>query len=178
MHVRTILPQNPPFELQFSPDGLPWYLLARTTPANDLFGEAYGAEMSAAWQPFDAWRLRAHYTFLQMQLHARYPAAGISELEEGASPRHQIFLSSAVDLGRHVEWDLGLRHVDHLPSQRVRGYTELESRLAWKPTKNSELAIVGNNLLHDRHREFAPELLVYRKVAVGRAVYAKVTVRF
>ena len=176
--MRTVLPHDSLFELQVSPAGLPWYLLARAKPSNDLFGETYGSEVSATWQPPDAWRLRANYMFLQMQLHARYPAAAISELEERASPRHQIFLSSDVDWGRHLESDLGLRYVDNLPSQRVRGYAELEARLAWKPNKNCELAIVGNNLLHDHHREFAPELLVYRRVAVDRAVYAKVTLRF
>jgi iron complex outermembrane receptor protein len=35
----------------------------------------------------------------------------------------------------------------------VPAYPELEVRLAWHATKNLEISIVGQNLLHDQHVE-------------------------
>jgi iron complex outermembrane receptor protein len=102
----------------------------------------------------------------------------IPEFGELASPQQQVFLSSDFDLGRHVELGLGVRYVDRLPLQTVAAYTELETRLAWKPNPHCELAIIGRNLLDAHHREFSPELLVFRRVEVDRAVYGKLTLRF
>ena len=55
---------------------------------------------------------------------------------------------------------------------------ELDARLAWRPTEDLELAIVGRNLLHDEHQEFAPTFVNHVPTAVEREVYGKVTWRF
>lgn len=165
-------------ELQFSPASEP-YLLLPVSIDNNLFGETYGAEISATWQPLDHWRLRASYSGLKMNLHPKKPAAiRVTEDEEGSSPKHQASLWSDVDLGHQVEWGLGLRYVDSLPGQGISGYTELDVRLAWKPTPNCEFAVVGRNLLDPHHREFAPVVIGSKNVEVDRAIYAKLTVRF
>jgi iron complex outermembrane receptor protein len=150
------------------------------TVRNDLFGETYGAEFSVTWQPLDAWRLRVNYTLLRMQLHTRGPVPSLTEDTEGNSPRHQFSLSSHLDFGRTVEWGLGVRYVDALEAAllRIPAYTELETRLAWKPNRHCELAVVGQNLLHGHHPEFNPVAIYGRNVQVDRAVYAKVTLRF
>ena len=148
-------------------------------PSNDLYGETYGVELFARWQPMDLWRLRFSYTLLEMQLHTRDPVRFLSEdLEEKANPHHQISLWSDMDLGDSVEWGAGLRYVDRLPLLGIDAYTELESRLAWKPNRNCEIAIIGRNLLHAHHREFAPRAISGRNVEVDRAVFGKITVRF
>lgn len=164
-----------PFQLNLSPTP---YLLAPTTLNNVLLGETYGTEVSALWQPIDSWRIRVNYTFLQMQMHNQDPTPSITEFEEKSSPDHQASLWSDLDLGHHVEWGIGLRFVDTLSMQRVPGYTELDTRLAWRPSRNCEFALVGRNLLEPHHREFAPNLLSYRRVEVDRAVYATMTFRF
>ena len=166
-----------PIELRLSPSGQP-YLVFPITDNNALYGETYGAELSAMWQPLDHWRLRAQYTFLRMNLHTRGLLPSGSEESEGESPRHQASLWSDVDLSRHVEWGVGLRYVDELWARRIPAYTELETRLAWKPTPNCELSVVGRNLLAAHHKEFSPFLFFSRDVEVDRAVYAKLTFRF
>ncbi len=166
-----------PVELKVSPDSQP-YLLIPATVDNAMSGETYGTEVLATWQPVDWWRLRVSYTLLQMNLRTQGPVRSVSEESVGASPQHQAFLASEIDLGRHVEWGMGLRYVDDLPSDRIPGYTELDARLAWKPTRNCELAVIGRNLLAPRHREFAPLVVSVRDVEVERAVYAKITWRF
>jgi hypothetical protein len=56
----------------------------------------------------------------------------------------------------------------------VPGYTELTARFAWGRTGPLELAIVGDNLLHDSHREFQiggpPE-------SIERSAYVQITWR-
>jgi iron complex outermembrane receptor protein len=172
-HLRSQIAGS--FQLQTSPQV---HLLLPTTIDNNLYGETYGAELSATWRPLNTWRVRAGYTFLEMQLHTRGPVPSITEFEETASPQNQAFLWSDFDLGPKVEWGIGLRYASRLAPQLVPGYLGLETRLAWKPTRNCELAIVGNNLLDPHHREFAPTTLVVRRVEVDRSVYAKITLRF
>lgn len=170
-----------PAELRLSPgpEATPYVVLPLTF-SNDILGETYGAEISAQWQPLDSWRWRASYTFLRMQVRTREPGPSVTKDSEGISPQHQISLWSDVDLGRHVEWGWGVRYVDELSSllQQVPGYTEMDMRLAWKPSRNCELSIVGRNLLHPHHREFSPIIITARNVEVDRAVYAKLTLRF
>ena len=83
-----------------------------------------------------------------------------------------------MDLGRHVEWGLGFRYVDDRRNLGISDYTALESRLAWKPSANCEIALIGRNILDPRHREAAPQVISANRVEVDRAVYAKVTLRF
>jgi len=68
-----------------------------------------------------------------------------------SNPRHQMSLWSDVDLGHRIEWGLGFRYVDHLPAQKVSSYTELDTRLAWKPTAQCEVSVIGRNLLNSHH---------------------------
>lgn len=166
-----------PAELRFSPSAQP-YLAFPITDGNALYGETYGAEMSAIWQPLDHWRLRAQYTLLRMNLRTRGSVPSVSEASEGESPRHQASLWSDLDLGRHVEWGVGLRYVDALWAQRIPAYVQVETRLAWKPTLNCEISIVGRNLFDAHHQEFSPFLFFARNVEVDRAVYGKVVFRF
>ena len=163
---------------EFQPAPLP-HLIVPTTINNNLFGESYGFEALATWQALDAWRWRASYSFLSLQLHNREQGAfSVTEMGEFASPQQQAFVSTDVDLGRHLELGMGVRYVDRLSVQTIPAYTELEARLAWKPNRNCELAIIGRNLLDPHHREFSTELLTYRRVEVDRAVYFKLTLRF
>jgi iron complex outermembrane receptor protein len=178
-HLQSITALTP--SVAFSPGASPMpYLVLPLTYYNNIYGETYGVEMSGTWQPLDAWRLRAGYTYLRMQLRTRSELKSFTEDSEGINPCHQVLLWSDVDLGRHVEWGVGLRHIDRLPSllEQIPSYTELETRLAWKPNRSCELAIVGRNLLHAHHPEFSPTVITTRNVQVDRAVYGKITLRF
>lgn len=164
-------------ELQLSPSNQP-YLVVPFVVNNNLSGEAYGTEVASRWQPLDFWRLRAGYTFLRLNLDTGNPKPAPGESDAGGSPQHQFFLWSDLDLGSRVEWGLGLRHVSSLSFQNIPAYTELDARLAWKPTRNCELSLVGRNLLDSHHREFRPNSFTIPNVEVDRALYAKVTLRF
>jgi iron complex outermembrane recepter protein len=87
---------------------------------------------------------------------------------EGNSPRHQVWLSSFLTLGR-AEMDLLWRWVDGIPTHRVAPYHELDARLGFRTRGPLRLDLVGQNLLHSRHVEFGGGL------AVERGVYASAT---
>ena len=166
-----------PAKIQLSPSGEP-YVLIPVAPRNDLFGETYGVEASAVWQPTPAWRLQGTYTFFAMSLHTRGAVRSITEDTEISNPRHQVCFRSEVDLGRHVEWGLGLRYVDSLPGLGISSYVEMDARLAWKVSPKCEVALIGRNLLDPHHPEAMPSGVSVADVEVDRSIYGKVTWRF
>jgi iron complex outermembrane receptor protein len=144
---------------------------------NGLEGDGYGVEVSADARPTDWWRLSAAYSYLRLELQAASGSTDTSgQAAEGASPRSQVFLRSAMDLPRDLNLDAMFRHVAQLPAQQVPSYTTLDARLAWQPTPRIEVAAVGQNLLTDHHVEFggnAPS-----RVEVERGAFLLVTLRW
>ena len=78
--------------------------------------------------------------------------------------------------------DVWLRRVGRLPEVTkgiaIPAYTELDLRLAWRPAKNVEVAIVGRNLLNDPHQEFASELLDIPEMQIERSIFGQVVWKF
>jgi len=90
----------------------------------------------------DRWILRPSYSFLDIRLQ---PTAGGTDMFdaqrlEGQSPRHQFSLRSSLDLSQKWEADFWMRYVDELSSIGTSAYLTADARLAWRPTRNLELA--------------------------------------
>jgi iron complex outermembrane receptor protein len=152
----------------------PYYL------SNDMHGHAVGVELSADWTPCDWWRLQASYSYQNLTMYLD----GISVDRtnkgnaEGDVPQHQFSVRSGFDMGRQVSLDLWLRGSDRLDSidgQSIRGYVTMDTRLAWKPAKGLELALVGRNLIESHHAEFVPEYINTLPSEVVRSFYGKLT---
>jgi iron complex outermembrane receptor protein len=97
------------------------------------------------------------------------------------APRNQFTLRSGFNFGRHVEMDFWFRSVErvnHIDQVTISGYVTMDSRIAWKPTKNIELALVGQNLFKSRHPEYVPETVNTTPSEVPRSIYGKVTLNF
>ena len=164
-------------------------LLTPTTPlttvlGNDLYGHSYGAEISATCKVADWWRLQPNYTYLYMNFHA-HPAGlmppdnNITVAQvEGSNPRNQFSIRSSMDLPHGVTFDTMLRYVDNLPAFQIASYFELDARLGWRINKHWELAIVGQNLLHDHHAEFATTQVITQTTEIPRSIYGTITWHF
>jgi iron complex outermembrane receptor protein len=160
-----------------APFGFPIYL------QNNLEGTTYGLEVSADYQVFDWWRLHAGYDFLREDIHVVPGEVDFTHgLNETADPQNQFSFRSSMDLPENMEFDTGLRYVDQLPINNgptagiVPSYYELDARLAWHPTKNLEISIVGQNLLQGEHPEYGfPDPT---QVEIGRSVYGKIAWHF
>jgi iron complex outermembrane receptor protein len=73
------------------------------------------------------------------------------------------------------------RYVDCLTSLDVPSYITMDLRLAWRPRKHLELAMVGQNLLQTYHYEFGQSTEVagtgWEVTEVPRGVYGTLTWR-
>lgn len=148
-------------------------------PGNQRFGETYGVELAADWQALNWWRLQLGYSFLRVQLHADQDSNTLdATLGEGDSPQHQVMLTSSMDLLDNLEFDTFFRYVDQLPGRNISSYVELDVRLGWHPVEHVELAIVGQNLLHDGHAEFSDGTLTAPVVEIQRSVYGQISFRY
>jgi iron complex outermembrane receptor protein len=162
----------------------PVYLVVPEAIGNDSSAQTYGLEAAGNWQMLDWWRWQATYTWLHMRLHVDDASTTSPEVESqpGGSPQQQFSMRSLMDLPHQVQFDAALRYVDRLnvpmvtrtTAQHVPQYFSLDLRLGWKPTKNVELSIVGQDLLHAEHLEFAPTFPT-QTTEVGRSIYGKIT---
>ena len=151
--------------------------------SNDMHGRAIGVEIAADWTPFDWWRLQAAYSYQKLKMHL--DRTSVDEINkgnaEGDTPQHQVSLRSGFDLIRQMTLDFWVRGSDRLASidgTAIPGYVTMDIRLAWKPVKNIEVSLVGQNLLHNHHPEFIPEYINTQPSEVVRSGYGKVTWKF
>jgi iron complex outermembrane receptor protein len=128
--------------------------------ANNLEGDTYGFELSVDYQILDWWRLHGGYDFLKEDIHVKPGQTDLDNgLNETADPENQVFLRSSMDLPGRTELDVGFRWIDTVHNNNggtpgtVPSYAEMDARLGWHATKNLEISIVGQNLLHDQHAE-------------------------
>ncbi|MGH7940020.1 MAG: TonB-dependent receptor plug domain-containing protein, partial [Limisphaerales bacterium] len=159
--------------------------------ANNIHGNAYGGEISATWRVLNWWRLQPSYSYLKTVVHAD-PVNGYTDaysvgLDEGTSPENQFMIRSSMDFPHHITFDTTLRFVDKLefvqpsplvPAVTVPDYFELDARLAWRINNHWEVAVIGQNMLHERHQEFEPTYVHTQATEIPASVFAQVTCRF
>jgi iron complex outermembrane receptor protein len=147
---------------------------------NKLFGETYGVEATGTAQVTGRWRVQASYSNLESEFHRERSSRDTTTEKtlEDSSPQNQFFLRSLFDVGWNIQFDSTLRYVDSLPAPRIPSYVTMDVRVAWKPRKDLELSIVGQNLFDDRHPEFAPTFVGTQKTEVQRSVYGMVVWRY
>ena len=133
---------------------LPDYVTVPVIPGNQMQGRTYGGEFSVRLEPVPRWKLRASYTLLKMELETEAGSLDTaSPAIEGNSPRHQFLIHSSLDLPANLQFDAVFRWIDELPALGVDAYPSLDLRLAWSPKPRWEIAVVGQNLLDNRHAE-------------------------
>ena len=126
--------------------------------SNPNRGEIYGGEALVRWSPLPQWRLTGSYALLRKQIDVNWIEPSVMMFVIGEDPKHQFGLRSTTSLGPRWDWDVTARYVDQLQPFDIGAYTELGSRLAWRPTLDWEVALIGSNLLHDSHLEATSEL--------------------
>jgi iron complex outermembrane receptor protein len=132
---------------------------------NMLEGTIQGVEIWGTWQPQDWWRLSAGFNWQEVDLNFR-PGSSmlLGVAQAGNSPEHRASLRSSMNLGDALTLDADLRYVGALPNPAVPEYVEMGARLGWAVTEQWSLSLSGFNLLHAKHREFAPGDAIPRTV--------------
>lgn len=142
-------------------------------------GEAYsyGLELAASWQPTEYLRLSGAYTLLRIE--SDYGAGTISVFPppDGTAPRHSAHLRAAWNPTDDLRLDGSIAYNGRRSGQGIPSYVRLDLRAAWRFGENTEVEIVGQNLLEDQHPEFSSTLW-YGASEVERSAYFQVTQRF
>lgn len=123
---------------------------------NGLTARTSGIELTATVTPTTWWQVHMSYSHLGKEF-SRLDSSGDASggVNEGNDPTHTFSVRTSIDLPRRIEFDVMLRQVAQLPQPAVPGYTELHGRLGWSPNSRWSLSILGQNLLHPKHLEFA-----------------------
>jgi len=137
-------------------------------------GDTYGFEYNATYAVNPRWHLTGSYTFFIEYIE--YQPDYVPNLTSGSTPRNQFYIQSGWDFGDNVSLDVMFRYVDSLLIG-VNNYFAGDVRLAWRPRKNLEFSVVGQNLLAGRHYEFAYSQIAY-PTEVEPSVYGMVAWRY
>jgi iron complex outermembrane receptor protein len=145
---------------------------------NGVRAQSGGAELAANLQAASWWLLQANYSYLRLDAELAPGSTDTTSKTstEHSSPRHQVWVRSAMDLPMDLTLDVMGRYVSQLSNYPVKAYVEADVRLAWRdPSHRIEAALVGQNLVHDSHAEINQAA---QRSDIKRGVYASLTVRF
>jgi iron complex outermembrane receptor protein len=138
----------------------PVHIVAPLVAANKMSGATYGTELFAEWRPAPVIKFSGAYTFLRMDVRRDADSLDASSPDpEGASPRHQFSVRSAIDLPKNLEQDFTWRYVGGLTGLAIPAYYSLDAHLGWSPTTRLNLSIGGQNLTDNQHLEFRPDFI-------------------
>jgi iron complex outermembrane receptor protein len=140
-------------------------------------GHAYGFETNVKWEVTSRWNLLANYSYINLLLDSGSSQDPTFQVKSGEVPHHQFMLRSQLFLPHDVQLVNTAYYVDRLPADSIDSYIRFDTQLIWQATSNIELALVGQNLLDNKHPEFtAPPAGMANEIP--RSVYGRVTIRY
>jgi iron complex outermembrane receptor protein len=149
------------------------------TPTFEQFQKAqtYGIEPSFTAQVQPWWKLSGSYSFLSFHTDNSAVPGNVTALNtplENVDPTNEFSLRTSFDLPNNIDLDFGGRYVDKTAG--ATAYFAADIRLGWKPSRNWELSIVGQNLLSGAHLENPNQF--GNTTYVSPEVYGKVVFKF
>ncbi|SER61333.1 iron complex outermembrane recepter protein [Nitrosomonas sp. Nm51] len=161
--------------------GLPQQFILPILPTNTASALTYGFEVSADWKPLDKWYLQSSYSYLNMHVSSNAQFKGSDPATGDAakvSPHNQLSLRSNYDISHKLQLNLWLRYTSKIAFYDIPGYVAMDAKLVFKPVKNVELFLVGQNLLSENHREFVSEINTSTTALIPRGIYVGAQWRF
>ena len=126
------------------------------TLANLYGGHVTGVELAGNVQPHARWLMHASYTGQRVSLKPDPDSRDTTNARaEADDPSHIFSMRSYLDLPRNLQLDAFFRAVGKLRASNLPRYQELDMRIGWQATERLELSLMGRELLHARHAEFA-----------------------
>jgi iron complex outermembrane receptor protein len=164
------------------------YFTVQGYNSNQDRARSYGGEWSLEWHPRPWWTLQTWYSYLSVKGVRSGDWLGdlLVNVFENSAPRHQFSLTNNFGLGNDLNLNVRLRYqteTSHLKQisgdlTRLPPYTGLDMRLSWKASRQTELSLLGRNLLKDRHTEFISSFPVSRAYDVQRSLQLQLVTRF
>ena len=103
-----------------------------------------------------------------------------------SSPQHQVGLRSSFDLTEQWQWNTWLRYTSAIKGRNpldlanpfeVDAMVHLDVNLIWKPTRDFEVMLAGQNLLNRNQLEYVSELIT-PPTEIDRSFFVKLTWNF
>lgn len=141
--------------------------------SNSSAADTYGVEIATVWQMLDWWRWDVNYNWLGTSLSD-------GDFSNSISPEHRVSVRGALSPFKNIDFDFWFRYVDsnfavnENGRTRIKPYVTLDLRLAYRPIKNIELSLVGQNLLQERHLEYINEIQTL-PTTIDRGMYGKIS---
>jgi iron complex outermembrane receptor protein len=154
----------------------PAHLVIPTYFSNTMRGGTYGAEISSNWNVTSRWRLIPSYSLLEFNLELEPGSHDTTSLAaSGQSPRHQVQIRSNLDISKRLQFDSSIYVVSALPALAVNAYARVDARLGYRPRRDFEISLAGQNLQGGKHVEFVSVEGPYTRAAISRSVFVKLT---
>ena len=126
------------------------------TLANLYDGHTTGVELSGNVQPHSRWLVHASYTGQRVSLVPLPESRDTTNARaEADDPSHIFSMRSYFNLPGGIELDGFFRAIGKLRASSLPGYQELDMRIGWQATDQLDISLIGRELLHPRHAEFA-----------------------
>lgn len=129
---------------------------------NNSYGHTFGYEIGAQYNPVTDWELKLAYAYYNQNFKLNNTSNFIDGLfiSENNTPKRTLSLFSKYSFAEKWDLDLWLKAVSDIVYNGAQpepfpipGYLTADIRLAFKPTKNIELGLVGQNLNKAKHLE-------------------------
>ncbi len=92
-------------------------------------------------------------------------------------PQNMFQLRSSLNLPHRMEFDQSLYYTAQLPGGNIPGHARLDLRLARSLGENTEISLVGQNLLRPRSPEYGDSFTIVGTQSV-RSIFAQIIRRF
>jgi len=157
--------------------------------SNAQEGTGHGVEFVANWQASSQLSLSFTYNWQDLDLKFKDPSI-VGALDSGNitinSPRHQAAIRTSFDFNENWQSNLWLRYADSFNGRNsvdptsmipVSSQFNFDANLVYKPLKNVEIMLAGQNLLNSSQLQYVAELIT-PPTEIERVFYAKVTWSF
>ena len=153
---------------------------------NKLYGQTYGFEGFARYNPTDWLDMKLSYS----RLHQDYKIKPGSQytghtLLENDTPKNNVSLLTKLYLTPNFDFDIWVRYMDDIGTsglispftQPIDDYVTLDLQATYRPLDYLELSLVGQNLI-GKNRVEAIQSFGTQPARIPRSVYAKVSINY
>jgi iron complex outermembrane receptor protein len=160
--------------------GMPMALRMDSVVVNGGRLRTYGIEAAISGRLMPYWKVDIALS----QLHcdpdasAADPAYGVRWVDQTLSPKVQVNLRNAIDIGDRISVDAQLRYVGELANGAVGDRVGADLRLSWRPVPTVELSLIGENLIQARQQEYLMPNLLRPDAYAPRSLSGQVRLRF
>ena len=131
------------------------HLVVPFSQTNSNSAEYAGGELAGEYLPTSWWKVKGSYSYLWWNIWHRKETADVIFINHDEDIYNHFFeVRSLIDLPNDMDFDTTWRYANGVRGNtRAQSFNDVDVRLAWRPAKDWELAVVGQNLLHEHHVE-------------------------